>query len=202
MKKMLYTIILLSIFLIPSTVFAISGKVNLDCTPASQFAGDIVTCTIAAEVSDGSVKEFAGTVTLNENLEFDGTPQNSEGWTGTNANGLFTLKNTEGQTNSFEIARFAVRMKSDATGNGTITLKTTKLGDVASVPDVTKSINLSTSTTNVTDTATPNADEDTNVDIKNPDTGSHIPFMIIGGGTLIAVVGYELASHRKKLHKI
>ena len=55
---------------------------------------------------------------------------------------------------------------------------------------------------NTANITTNNTEEDTNTDIKNPDTGSNIPFMIIGCGSLGAIIIYEIASTRKKLHKI
>ena len=202
MKKVLYSVILLSILIIPSKVFAINGTVNLKCTPTSVFAGDAINCTIAAEVTDGSITDFAATTTLSDNLEFiNATPVT--GWTGTSNKGIFSLTTTTNQTDSFEIASFTVKMKNDATGSGTVTLNTTKLGEITSVAPVTQNINLSTSTS-VVDTNAGDAteEEDVNADIKNPGTGSNIPFMIIGTGVIGAIVVYELAARKKKIYKI
>ncbi len=182
---------------------AISGTVNLNCTPVSIFPNDTSTCTIAADVSDGTVSEYTGTVKLSDNLKFVSTSAVS-GWTGTSANGIFSLKTTEGKSDSFEIASFVVQMNSDSTTSGTITLQTTKLGEVASVPVQTKNINLATSTavTDTSDGTNNEAEEDTNADIKNPSTGSSIPFMIIGCGVIGSIIVYEFVGRRKKIYKI
>ncbi len=200
MRKLLYSVILLAILIIPGKVFAISGTVNLKCTPTSVFAGDAINCTISGDVSDGSITDFTATTQLSDNLEFVSAATVS-GWTGTSNGGIFSLKTTNSQTNVFEIANFTVKMKNDSTSSGTVTLNTTKLGEVTSVPPVSQNINLSTST-NVADTADDNAGEDVNADIKNPGTGSSIPFMVIGAGVIGAIVVYELAARKKKIYKI
>ncbi len=198
MKKLLFSLILL---LVPVTVFAIEGTVNLNCSPTSAFPGDAINCTIAGDVSDGSVTDFSGTVTLSDNLEFVSGAA-SEGWTGTSDKGIFSLKTSKSASDSFEIASFNIKLKSDATTNGTVTLKTTKFGDIKNVADQTKNINLSTSTNEV-DTSNGTLDqEDTSGDVKNPDTGSNIPFIIIGSCSLGAIIVYEVVTRKKKLHKI
>ena len=204
MKKIISFLFFLAIIIIPGKVFAISGNINLSCSPATAFPGDTITCELAAEVTDGSVNEFTATTTLSDNLEFVSSSVSGD-WTGTSNGGIFNLKATESKSDSFAIATFYVKLKSDATSNGTITVSPTKLGDISQVGSVTKTITLSTST-NTVDTSDPNASDedvaDTNTDIKNPTTGSSIPFMIIGIGTIGAIVVYELASKNKRLHKI
>lgn len=200
MKKLVYSLFLLSIIFIPGKVFAISGSVNLNCTPASAYPGDIVTCTIAGDVSDGSINEFSATTTLSDNLEFVSATVVND-WSGTSNGGIFSLKTSKSQTNIFEIASFTVKIKSDSTTEGKITLNTTKLGDISTPGSVTKTITMSSS--NITDTSDPKAvEEDTNTDIKNPETGSNIPFMVLGGGMLVTIIIYEIISKKKKLHKI
>lgn len=202
MKKTLYFLFALAIIIIPSKAFAISGSVNLNCTPASAFPGDSVTCTIAGDVSDGSIKDFAGTVTLSDNLEFTTTSVVSS-WTGTSNGGIFSLTTETSQSDSFEIASFTVKVKDDSTTNGTITLKTTKLGDITDISDSTQTISMSS---NVVDTAEGNQNVgstlDTNTEVENPDTGSSIPFMIIGGGSILTIIIYELVAKKKKIYKI
>ena len=44
--------------------------------------------------------------------------------------------------------------------------------------------------------------DNVNADVKNPDTGSNIPFVIIGAGTILVIVFYEIATKNKKIHKI
>lgn len=198
MKKVLFSLILL---LVPVTVFAIEGTVNLNCSPTSAFPGDAINCTIAGDVSDGSVTDFSGTVTLSDNLEFVSGAA-SEGWTGTSDKGIFSLKTSKSASDSFEIASFNIKLKSDATTNGTVTLKTTKFGDIKNVADQTKNINLSTSTNEV-DTSNGTLDqEDATGDVKNPETGSNIPFIVIGSCSLGAIIVYEVVARKKKLHKI
>lgn len=199
MKKLLFSLILL---LVPVTVFAIEGTVNLNCSPTSAFPGDAINCTIAGDVSDGSVTDFSGTVTLSDNLEFVNTCSMSEGWKGTCDKGIFSLDASKSASDSFEIASFNIKLKSDATTSGTVTLKTTKFGDIKNVADQTKNINLSTSTNEV-DTSNGTLDqEDTSGDVKNPETGSNIPFIIIGSCSLGAIIVYEIVTRKKKLHKI
>ena len=200
MKKIFYSVILVAILILPIKVFAIDGTVNLKCTPTSVFAGDAINCTISADVSDGSITEFAATTKLSDNLEFV-SASTVTGWTGTSNGGIFSLKTTKSQTDVFEIANFTVKMKNDSTASGTVTLNTTKLGDVTNVSPATQNINLSTST-NVTDTSDGTNEEDVNADIKNPTTGSNIPFMLIGVGGISAIIVYELASRKKKIYKI
>ena len=55
-EKLLYLIIILlfSLVFIPSKVFAISGSVNMNCTPANAPVGDAITCTIALFISSNS----------------------------------------------------------------------------------------------------------------------------------------------------
>ena len=96
MKKLFYTLFLLSLFIIPGKVLAINGSINLNCTPISIFPNDTSTCTIAADVSDGTIKQFSGQVSLSSNLKFVETTV-VNGWKGTSANGLFSLTTEEGK---------------------------------------------------------------------------------------------------------
>lgn len=199
MKKLIYIVFLLGILIIPGKTFAISGSVNLSCTPDNPVPpGDVINCTIAGDVSDGSITEFAATTTLSDNLEFVSASVVND-WKGTSNGGIFSLKTTKSQTNSFEIASFVVKVKEDSTTDGKITLKTTKLGDIADPGTVTKTI--TTSTTNITDTSD-NTSEDENTDIKNPETGSNIPFMIVGCSILVTIIIYQIVAKRKKIYKI
>ena len=199
MKKIIYSLLFLCILIIPTNkVFAVSGNVNLNCTPSSAYPNDIITCIIAADVEDGSISDFTATTKLSENLEFVGA-QIVSGWTGSSDSGVFNLKTKTAQSASFEIASFTVKLSSDFSDSGTITLTPTKLGEVADLQPVSANISLANSTQTTT---TETTEQTTTTDIKNPDTGSNIPFMIIGSGLIIGIVGYEVFSKRKKIYKI
>lgn len=209
MKKIVYSLIITSLFLIPSIVFAEGEKINLSCTPSSALPGDSISCVIGGEASSlAKDSSFTGKVQLSSNLEMASisTSQDWKASTSNNtSNGIFDLVSTKAQSSSFEIATFTVKIKSDSTESGTVTLNTTTFGTAKSIDPVTQTITMKS---NVTDTSDPKLGDDTtttdnvNADVKNPDTGSNIPFAIIGAGTILVIVFYEIATKNKKIHKI
>jgi len=207
MKKLIYSIILLGIIIIPiKKSYAEEARINLSCTPAVALPGDSVSCTIAAETAQlAKDSEFVGKVTLSSNLEMASTTISSK-WKANAGNnstsGVFNLKSTEAQSNIFEIATFTVKIKSDSTENGIITLNTTSFGTSSSINPATQTITMKTNVTDTSDNTSNTPDEDVNVDIKNPETGSNIPFIIIGVGAILVIIFYEIATKKKKIHKI
>lgn len=197
-KKVCLLLALFISIIIPSKVLAISGKINLSCTPAAAYPNDSVTCVISGDVSDGTVTEFSATTTLSDNLEFSSATV-SEDWNGTSNGGIFSLKASKGQQDSFEIASFTVKIKSDSTTPATVTLNPTKFGEISNLTKVTQTIKMAS---NVEDTADPKLGSDTNTDVENPDTGSNIPFMIIGGGLILVVILFQIATKSKRISKI
>ena len=140
MKKVIYSLLFLGVLLIPTKALAVSGTVNLNCTPASAYPGDVVTCTIAGEVTDGTVNSFVATTKLSDNLEYGSSTVVSD-WTGTSNGGIFNLNNSKGNpSENFDIASFTVKLKSDFSGSGTITVTPTKLGDVTGLSPVTATL--------------------------------------------------------------
>lgn len=198
-KKICYILALFVLVLIPSKAFAVSGSAILSCNPSSGYPGDTITCHITADISDGTVDQFTGTVTLSDNLEFGSTTV-TDPWSGTSNGGIFNLKSSSGEQDSFELASFTVKIKANSTTAGTVTLTPTKLGEVSNLSKVTQTISMAT---NVQDTAaeqTPGSA--VNDPVKNPETGSNIPFMIIGGGLILVIVLYQVASKSKRISKI
>lgn len=204
MKKIVYSLILFCLMFIPATIYAAEGTVNLSCTPSSVFAGEAVSCTIAggdvSTLAKGS--SFVAKVDLSENLEIASVTANDTAWTANTGNdatnGIFDLKSKTDLSTSFDMATFTVKVKEGSTSNGTITLTTTTFGDIKNIEPATQTITMKTTT----DTTSNNEQEDTQADVKNPDTGSNIPFAIIGVGTILVIAGYQIAVRGKKIHKI
>ena len=190
------------IVIIPIKVYALEGKVNLNCTPTSAYPTDVVTCTIAGDVVDGSITEFAASISLSDNLEYiSAIPASS--WTGTTTGGVFNLKTTTSQSDVFEISSFTVKVKEGSTTAGAVTLNITKLGTLTAIEPVSQTINMAGSSAKPeASTIVEDTGEDVNVDIKNPDTGSSIPFIILGLGVAFIISFYRLARNNKKIHKI
>ncbi len=200
MKNKLFMLIAIFTFIfIPGKVFAISGNINLSCQPTAAFPGDVITCTISGDVTDGSISEFAATTKVSDNLEIAGAT-GADDWAGGSSGGIFSLTASNSKSDSFEIASFTVKVKEDSTTSGTITVTPTKLGDISTLNEVSQTITMST---NVEDTAQESTTDTSNTtDIKNPETGSNIPFIILGSGFILIIIFYQIATKNKKIHKI
>ena len=107
-KTFVFLLFILSLF--PLKVKALSGGVNLNCSPLVVPGGNYVVCNITA-TSDEEVTGFSADISLTSNLEFDSFVTDSDIWQGDGESGKIGLYTDENKTDTFSIGTLKIKVK-------------------------------------------------------------------------------------------
>jgi len=171
MKSIKYFIIILGFFIINLNVNATSLDLNLNC-PSNAYSGDIISCNIVANTSDGSINGINANYVL-ENVTLDSFNV-ANGWSAYNnsANG-FAIGNLNGVSGNNTIG--VLKLKVTAAVGSTIKVGLTSIG---------------ASDTNYNDISASNASTTINIKEKptvTTTTAKRIPIL-----TELKIEGYEI----------
>lgn len=115
MRKILITIFGIVCFFSITEVNALSGSATLSCDKSVVNVGDIITCTLKGNASDGSVTSMSGQVELGSNLALNGI-STSNIWQGNGDGGKILLYTDVGKGGGFDIATFTVKVNGPVDG--------------------------------------------------------------------------------------
>jgi len=114
-------ILILLLLLIPIRVNALTGKINLDCSPLEVSSGTDITCNVTAS-SDEEINGIKADIKVSDNLEYINFVTSSD-WEGDgtgNKIGLYINGNVDGE---LDLGVLTIRVKDNVLdGNGTISL--------------------------------------------------------------------------------
>lgn len=193
MKKKIYKFVLMiTMMILPVSVYALTGGISISCTPTEIKAGGEVTCSVNGTASSPGITQFEFNLALDDGLNFK--DQREEGdddpkyiilknnWQGDIANGRVSGYRDNPTSEIFKIGEFkAIVSASASAGNKTITISNAKYSlDEIDIVDVEAT---STTITVIEDEPTPE---------KTPDLKS---LTVTSGGTLNQAFSTENSSY-------
>lgn len=115
MKK-IYKLILIIIFLIPIKAQALTGNLDINCTPTLVSSNNIITCNITANAKNGEVTGLSADIKLSSNLEYVSFETDTiwQGDASGNKIGLYTSENKSG---NFNVGILKVKVKDNTISN-------------------------------------------------------------------------------------
>lgn len=138
MKKKIYKFILMiTMMILPVSVYALTGGISISCTPTEIKAGGEVTCSINGTSSSSGITQFEFNLSLDDKLSFkdqreagDDDPKYfilKNNWQGDIANGRVSGYRDNPTSEIFKIGEFKVIVSASASaGNKTITISNAK----------------------------------------------------------------------------
>lgn len=149
MIKNVYKLLLLMLLVLPVSVKALTGSIDISCTPTEAKPGDEVTCTVSGTSSPTGITEFEFDLALGSGLTYKDQRESGDPdpiyfvyknrWNGDMAdipNGHVPSYRLNPTDTSFAIGEFTVVVGASATGEIPITISNVKYSyDTGDVPD-------------------------------------------------------------------
>lgn len=147
--KRIFKVIILLILLIPIKTYALTGSVNLECTPEKISPNNNVTCKITGYATDGEVTGLSMDLRLSENLSLVSF-EASDDWQGDASENKIGLYTSSNKKDNFNIGTLVIKVKDSTTTTAEVVslvnvVFANESFEEVSLSSATKSINITSS---------------------------------------------------------
>lgn len=212
MKKTFgFLTILLGAVIFPKVVSA-EASFDIDCDPTTVRRGQTVTCTINMTSADSKIKDIELTVypSTESQLVYESSGVTTNTFWTNNSNGTklkFTYTGDGNVVTPSQIATFAFKVPVDATECGKVCYRDFKYDNGQNSADADNCISLTlnlegTTPSGTTPSSTTTTPSEQTPSEENPQTGSFIPFVVIGSATILAIAAISVATKKNKFYNI
>lgn len=147
--KRIFKVIILLILLIPIKTYALTGSVNLECTPEKISPNNNVTCKITGQATDGEVTGLSMDLRLSENISLVSF-EASDDWQGDASENKIGLYTSSNKKDNFNIGTLVIKVKDSTTTTTEVVslvnvIFANETFEEVSLSSATKSINITSS---------------------------------------------------------